>query len=451
MFITKMHLSRRTFLRGAGATIALPLLDGMIPALTALGKTAAKPVCRFGVVYIPNGMMMPQWTPAAEGSQFAFKPIMEPLAPFRDRLVVLTGLVDKPAYAAPGEGGGDHARAAATFLSGVHAKKTEGRDIRAGVSVDQIAAQTLGQHTQLASLELALESTDLLGACDVGYSCAYSNTIAWRTETTPLPMENDPRAVFERLFGDSDTTDPAVRLARQREDHSILDAVTDKVAALQRRLGSGDRTKLTEYLEAVRDVERRIRKAEEHAARELPVVQRPAGIPDTFEEHAKLMFDLQVLAYQSDLTRVITFMMAREASQRAYPEIGVADPHHPLSHHQNKSEKLAKLAIINAFHARLFAHFLEKLRATPDGEGSLLDNVAIVYGAGMSDSNQHLHSDLPILLAGGAAGQIKGGRHLRYPEDTPVTNLLLTLLDKVGVPAESVGDSTGRLVHLSGV
>jgi hypothetical protein len=453
MIVMKKAIPRRTVLRGIGATLALPLLDGMVPALSALGKTVAKPTIRLGTVYVPNGIWMNKWTPAAEGAAFELTPILESMAPFRDRLIVLSGLANREGDALPGEGSGDHARAAGAFLTGVHPKKTEGTDLRAGISMDQIAARELGKETQLASLELALESKAPVGACDPGYSCAYGNTLCWRSPTTPLPMENDPRAVFERLFGSSDSTDPAARLARIREDRSILDAVTQKLAGLQRALGPRDRTRLDEYLEAIRDVERRMRKAGEQSNTAVPVatMEQPAGIPATFQEQAKLMFDLQVLAYQADLTRVITFMMARETSNRAYPEIGVPDAHHPLSHHAGDADKIAKLIKVNIYHARMFGYYLEKLASTSDGDGSLLDHVVIIYGSGMSDGDRHNHHDLPLLLAGGGAGRISGGRHLRYSPETPVTNLFLTLLDKVGVPIESIGDSTGKVEHLSAV
>ena len=448
MIITKKHLSRRTVLRGLGTTLALPLLDGMVPALSALAKTAAAGARRMAVIYTPNGMMMPNWTPRGEGRGFEFSPILEALAPYRDELVVISGLADKYGWPQGDEGTGDHARAAATFLTGVHVKKTEGADIRGGVSMDQVAARTLGTETQLASLELAIESVEFLGACDSGYSCAYANTIAWRSPTTPLPMENDPRAVFERLFGGSDSTDAAARAARVSKEKSILDSVTDRVQELRRGLAPRDQVKIAEYLDAVRDVERRIQKVEEQSARELPVVDRPAGIPPTFEEHARLMFDLLLLAFQTDMTRVSTFMLGREVSGRAYPEIGVPDSHHPTSHHQNDPEKLRKLEKINTFHLKQFAYFVERLRSTPDGDGSLLDHSLLLYGSGISDSNIHMHDNLPLVLVGRAGGRIAGGRHVTYPKDTPVTNLFLNMLDIVGVPAETVGDSTGRLEHL---
>jgi uncharacterized protein DUF1552 len=450
MFITKKQLSRRTILRGFGATLALPLLDAMVPAMSAAAARAGA-VRRMAVVYTPNGMMMPNWTPKGEGTAFELSPILEPLAPYRDRMIVLSGLADKYGWPQGDEGTGDHARAAATFLTGVHIKKTEGADIEGGVSMDQIAARALGNETQLASLELSLESIEYLGACDSGYSCAYANSIAWRSPTTPLPMENDPRAVFERLFGASDSTDSAARLARIAKERSILDSVTDRVRELQRGLGARDGAKISEYLDAIRDVERRIQKAEEQSGRDLPLVDRPAGVPPSFQEHATLMFDLLLLAFQTDMTRVSTFMMGREVSGRSYPEIGVPDSHHPVSHHQNDPEKLARLGKINLFHIQQFATFVEKMRTTPDGDGSLLDHAMLLYGSGISDSNIHMHDNLPLVLVGGGAGQIRGGRHLRYPKDTPVANLFLNMLDKLGVPAESIGDSTGKLPYLTDV
>jgi hypothetical protein len=451
MIITKTSLSRRTVLRGLGASLSLPLLDAMVPALTAQRRTAAAGVRRMAVVYTPNGMMMPDWTPAGEGTAFEFSPILSALEPHRQQILVLSGLADKYGWPQGDEGTGDHARASATFLTGVHIKKTEGSDIRAGVSMDQIAARALGEDTQLASIELALESVELVGACDSGYSCAYANTIAWRGPSTPLPMENDPRALFERLFGATDSTDAAVRLARIKKERSILDSVSERVNDLRRGLGARDNAKLTEYLDAIRDVERRILKAEQQSARELPVVEQPAGIPPTFEEHAKLMFDLLMLAFRTDMTRVATFMLGREVSARAYPEIGVPDSHHPVSHHQNNPEQLKKLSKINIFHMKQFAYFVDQMKATEDGDGSLLDQSMLLYGSGISDSNVHMHDNLPLVLAGGGAGRIRGGRHIRYPQGTPVTNLFLNMLDKLGVPVEQVGDSTGRLEFLEGV
>ena len=436
MIITRKALPRRTVLRGLGASLALPLLDGMVPAFAALRKTAAAPVKRLGVVYVPNGMMMNHWTPGTEGSAFDFPTILEPLEPFRRHVEVLSGM-----HGVDGEG--PHARSSTRFLTGVGAKPDNGSDLSAAVSMDQLAGRVLGRETQLATLELALDGRDFAGSCDDGFSCAYTNTIVWANDTTPLPMENNPRVVFERLFGDSGSTDPAVRKARLRKDASLLDSVTERAGALSRELGARDRAKLDQYLDAVRDVERRIQMAEAQSGRELPVVDQPAGIPGTLGEHARLMFDLQALAYETDLSRVVTFMMGREITGRTYAEIGVPDAHHPISHHQRDPAKLEKLTRINQYHVQLFAEFLARLEATPDGDGTLLDHAMIVYGAGMADSNAHASQDLPILLAGGGAGT--GGHHVRYPEHTPLANLHLSLLDKLGVPAESLGHADGRL------
>jgi Protein of unknown function (DUF1552) len=449
--VTKVRLSRRAMLRGLGATMALPVLDAMTSAFTAAAQT---PVRRIGAIYVPNGMNIWNWTPKTEGSGFDFSPILKPLEPFRKNLVVLSGLANKEADGRVGEGTGDHSRAQTAYLTGVHAKKTEGADIHlegTGVSMDQIVARELGRETQLSSLELGLESNDLAGGCEDGYSCAYTGTIAWRSATTPLPIEANPRAVFERLFGASDSTDRDARLARLRKDHSILDAVAEEVNALQRKLGTPDQRKLSEYLDSVRDIERRIQMAEGQSNRELPVVQQPSGIPQTFEEYATLMFDLMALSYQTDLTRVVTFVIGREKSTRTYPEIGVPEPHHPVSHHQNRPDILDKQAKINTYHVKMFAHLLEKLQSVQDGDGSLLDHVMIVYGAGMSNSDIHFHHDLPVLVAGGGAGRVKGGQHIRVPRDTPMANLHLTLIEKMGVPIERFGDSEGKIELLAGV
>ncbi len=452
MIITKDSLPRRTFLRGVGASLALPLLDSMVPAFAAVRSSAAKPVPRLFTGYVPNGVIMDQWTPAAEGALTDLPATLQPLTPFKDKLLIVSGLADAPAFPLPGEGTGDHVRAAATFLTGVHPKKTDGPDIRGGTSMDQIAAGVLGRETVLASLELAIDPNELIGACEAGWSCAYANTLSWRNPTNPLPMENQPRAVFERLFGDTDDTTPEARLARIQEDRSILDSLVHEVADFQRVLGPDDRTKVTQYLDAIRDIERRIQLAEAQSHRELPELARPSGgIPDTFEEHARMMIDLQVLAFQADLTRVITFMMSREVSPRTYPELGIPDPHHGLSHHQNRPEQMAKLAKLNQHHISQIGYFMDKLAATPDGDGTLLDQVLIQYGCGISDGNQHLHVNLPVLVAGGAAGRVEGGRHMRVAEETPLTNLQLAVLEKLGVPTEKLGDSTGVVKHLSGV
>ena len=442
MMIFKKAMHRRTFLRGLGTTLALPLLDGMFPAMAAGGQAIAKRPNRLSVVYAANGMIMDKWTPAVTGTGYEPTPILEPLAPFRDRMLVLTGLTHNEGRALPNESTGDHARAGATFLTGVHPNKTEGADVRAGVSADQIVAKSFAQHTQLASLELCVDSPVLLGQCEAGYTCAYMNTLCWSSPTTPIPMENRPRVIFERLFGDHETTDPAVRLRQIQTDRSILDSVTEKVTRLLAGLGPTDRVKLTEYLDAVRDVERRIQRAEEQAGLELPILERPPDVPERFDEHARLMYDLQVLAFQTDMTRVCTFMTGREFGLRTYNEIGIPDGHHTLTHHQYRQDKIDKVIQINIYQARQFAYFLERMRATPDGDGSLLDHTLILYGSSLSDGNLHWHSNLPLLLLGGG---VRGGRHLRYPETTPMTNLILTMLDLLGVGLDSLGDSTGRL------
>ena len=444
MMITKKALPRRTVLRGMGATLALPLLDGMVPALSALGATAAKPALRFGAVYVPNGMVMQNWTPSTDGTAFELTPILQPLAPFRDQLLVLSGLNSTPP---PGVRGGTHSRASTKFLTAVHPGIWDRHE--APISMDQMAARELGRQTPLASLELGLEGANFAGSCDSGgFSCAFSYTISWSSASTPLPMEHNPRAVFERLFGDTDSTDPRERLSRVKAQRSILDSVSDDVARLQRELGPSDRRKVGAYLDAVRDVERRIEIVEAQGDREVPLMERPLGVPASFAEHAGLMYDLQLLAYQTDRTRVVTFMSGHELSGRTYPEIDVPDAHHPLSHHRSVPAALEKLTRINTYHLTLFASFLEKLRATPDGDGSLLDHVMILYGAGMSDSNAHSPYNLPILLLGGGGGQLKGGRHLAYPERTPLANLHVSLLDKLGVEVERLGDSTGSLSNL---
>ncbi len=442
MIITKKAIPRRTVLRGIGAGLALPLLDGMVPAFAAIRNSAANPVRRFGVVYVPNGMAMKHWTPDGEGTGFEITRLLDPIAAYRDQMTLLTGLNGVPSNA------GVHASAATRFLTGVTPARTES-NLRAGISVDQLLARELAKHTQLGSLELALDSRDVSGSCDVGFSCTYTNTISWRNETTPLMGENNPRAVFEQLFGDSGSTDPAARLDRMQKDQSILDSVTEKINALQSGLGASDRLRVNEYLDAVRDIERRIQMAEAQSDRELPEVDQPAGVPATYTEHAKLMFDLLLLAYQTDLTRVSTFMLAREISGRTYPEIGVPDSHHPTSHHRDDPTLYEKVAKINTFHLTLFSHFLEKARATPDGDGTLLDHMVMLYGAGMSDSNRHDNKGLPLVMVGGGSGHLKPAGHIRYAERTPISNLHLTILDKMGVPVDKMSDSTGKLELLS--
>jgi hypothetical protein len=447
MIVTKKHLSRRTVLRGMGATLALPLLDGMIPAFVPRTFAAIAPVKRFGALYVGMGENMNVWM-QPKGGELQINPIIQALEPFREHTVVLAGLDSKQAYSSDN---GQHPRAQSSWLTGCRAKKTDGPDIHLGVSLDQIVAREYAKETQLGSLELTLDPTDLAGNCAYGFSCAYNNTIAWRTPTTPLPMENNPRNVFERLFGATDTTDSSVRRRLLKVNASILDSVTEQVGGFKKGLGPVDRRKLAEYLDAVRDVERRVQKAEEQSNKELPIVEQPVGIPTSFEEHAKLMFDLQLLAFQTDLTRVFTFVLVRESSIRSYPEIGVPDSHHPLSHHQNNPDKLARLAKINAFHIKQLAYFVEKMKSTPDGEGSVLDHTMLLYGSGMSDSNLHVPENVPTLLVSGRGYGIKGNRYLQYPAGTPLSNLQLTMLDKMGFADESFGDSNGELTTLAGV
>ena len=448
MLITRKHLPRRTVLRGLGAAIALPLLDGMVPAATALARTAAAPIRRFGAFYVPNGMAMAWWFPQTEGALTELPPIAASLAQHKAQFLVLGGLDVEPANLV--KKGGDHARAAGTFLSCVPFDAISDSNVIAATTMDQIAAKELGKQTQLASLELAIESTDMLGVCD-NTSCSLTNTIAWSTPTTALPCDNDPRSVFERLFGTSGSTDQAARLARIEQDRSILDAVIDEIARLDLGLGPADRRKFDEYLDAVRDAERRIQMAEAQSARELPVMEQPAGVPDDYGEHARLMMDLLALAYQVDMTRISTFMLAREVSGRAYPEIGVSDSHHPLSHHQDEPAKLDRLSKVNEYHFRQFAYLVDKLAATPEGDGTLLDNTLFLYGSGISDSNTHFHEDLPIALVGGKAAGIEGGRFVRYPQGTPLANLHVAVLDKLGFPVDEFGDSTGKLDRLTGI
>ncbi|HUK17703.1 MAG TPA: DUF1552 domain-containing protein [Bryobacteraceae bacterium] len=450
MIITRKSLARRTFLRGVGTALALPFLDAMVPAL-GRGSSLAKPV-RLSFVYVPNGIIMEHWTPAAEGTGFEFPSTMKALEPFRDRLTVFTGLAQHTGDAL-GDGAGDHARAGATWLTGVHPKKTEGADIHAGISADQVAAREFGKQTQLGSLEIGLEQPTLAGGCDSGYSCAYTNTVSWRSETTPMPMEVNPRSVFERMFGDGESTSPEARLAALKEQRSILDYITGDIDRLETNLGAGDRGKLSQYLDAIRDIERRIQKAEEqNATMKIPLMERPASAPEEFVDHAHLMMDLMAIAYQTDMTRVVSFMMAREGSTRSYREIGISDGHHPLTHHMHDQQKIDKVTKINAHHVDTFSYLLKKLASTPDGDGTLLDHSLILYGSSISDGNAHTHFDLPLVLAGGGGGRLKGGRHLKYPKMTPMNNLLLSMLEMSGVPIpEKLGDSTGEIQLLAGV
>jgi hypothetical protein len=447
-FITRKHLPRRTFIRGVGATLSLPLLEAMVPARTALAQTAATPAVRLGLLFIPHGAVMNQWTPASVGA-LELSPTLMPLAAHRDQVVVLSNLAHEMAGPqGPGDNGGDHTRCPAVFLNGVHPKRTDGADIRAGTTIDQMAAENIGQQTLLPSLELAVEDySGLVGSCDVGFSCTYMNTISWRTPTSPMPMEINPRVVFDRMFGDGATAEE--RLERIERQRSILDAVAGQIRRLQGDLGASDRGRVTEYLDTVREIERRIQLAERQAANpNLEVPDTPSGIPDDHEEHTRLMFDLMAIAYQADITRISTFMMAREVSYRTFPKLGISEAFHPASHHQNNPQRLEQLAKINAFHVQQVAHLLDRLKATPDGDGTLLDHSLILYGSAMSNSNVHDHAPLPVLVAGGAGGKLKGGRHLSYPTGTPMSNLLVSILNKAGVEQERVGDSTGLLSDL---
>jgi hypothetical protein len=441
MIVTKKALPRRTFLRGIGATVALPLLDAMVPSMTALARTTAGPVRRLGFVYMPMGCDATRWTPPGGTKLVELSPALESLRPIVDQLTVITNLELKNAYP------GTHATSNAAFLSAAKAKWTESSDYYLGTTVDQIAAKEIGRETLLPSLELSMDLLQTVGQCDNGYACVYQNNLSWSSATTPLPAEAHPRIVFERLFGDGGTA--ADRREALQRRASLLDWIRDDVTRLQNRLGPADRTRIDQYLDTVREVERRIQKAEAGTAEQpLPDLDRPVGVPASYADHARLMFDLQVLALQGDVTRVITFQLARETSNRTYPEIGVPDPHHPLTHHGNDPEKIARMAKINAFHVSLFAYFLEKLKATPEGDGTLLDHVLYLYGSGMGDPNVHNHVNLPILVAGGGAGRHNGARHIKYAEPTPLANLHLTLLEKVGVRMDAFADSTGKIDEL---
>lgn len=443
MFITKRALPRRTFLRGLGASLSLPLLEAMVPSLTAAADTPASParLRRLGFVYMPMGCDVTRWTPPGEETLDELSPSLAELATVKQHVAVITNLELRNAYP------GTHATSNASFLSAAKAKRTESTDYRLGTTVDQIAAQQIGRQTQLPSLELAMDLHSMVGQCDNGYACVYQNNLSWSSPTTPLPAEAHPRLVFENLFGEGGSA--AERRAALQKRASLLDSVLEELTRLKSQLGPGDRDRIDQYLESVRDVERRIQQAETAAAENpLPDLDRPTGVPAAYADHARLMFDLQILAMQGDITRVITFQLARETSNRTYPEIGVSDPHHPLTHHGNDPEKIAKVAKINRFHVSLFAEFLEKLRSTPEGEGTLLDHSLYLYGSGMGNPNVHDHTNLPILVAGGAAGKMGGGRHLRFREATPLANLHLTLLDKVGVRLDAFADSQGKVEDL---
>ena len=445
MFLTSKSLPRRTLLRGLGATLALPFLDAMIPAFSLRGRAAARPVHRFQTFYVPNGMAMEHWLPKGEGEAFALSPILEPLQPYRQQLLVLSGIKANWNYI--------HAGASGSFLTGTTRGGRNEVEIIADVSIDQLLARHFAAETQVPSLELSMDAPANAGACTGNLSCVYTHTLSWRSPTQPLPMEWNPRAVFERLFGDSGSTDWKAREARLRQRKSILDSVAEKLASIKSDLGAGDRTKVDEYVEAVRDVERRIQRAEEQSDVALPAVEQPQGAPPVFEDHLALMLDLQLLALQSDLTRVMTFMIGKEQSARPYPQIGVPEAHHPLSHHNDIPELIAHMSKINRYHVELFSKYLAKLRATPDGDGTLLDHVTILYGSGISNSTRHSGDNLPLLVVGGGSGTLKGGRHLAYSNQPTMANLLVTLMDKMGTPVEKIGGSTGKLPldMLSGV
>jgi hypothetical protein len=440
-FITRKSLPRRTFLKGVGASFALPLLDAMIPAATAAIRTSADGVRRLGYIFMPMGCDESRWTPGSEDTLDKLSPILDSLKPVKDQMTVFTNMELKPAYP------GSHATSNSSFLSAAKAKVTESSDYYLGTTADQVAAKQIGHQTQLPSLELAMDLMQTVGQCDNGYACVYQNNLSWSSPTTPLPAEAHPRLVFENLFGEGGT--PEERRAALRERASLLDSIADDMNRLKRELGASDQARVSEYLDSIREVERRIQNAETDSKdNPLPDLERPMGVPASYADHARLMFDLQLLAFQGDITRVTTFQIARETSNRTYPEIGVPDPHHPLSHHGDDPNKIARMAKINAFHVSLFAEYLEKLQNTPEGNGSLLDNVLLLYGSGIGNPNVHNHTNLPIILAGGAAGGMKGNRHIRYDKPTPLANLHLTLLDKVGVKLDKFGDSNGKLDNL---
>ena len=441
MILTRKSLPRRTFLRGMGATVALPLLDAMIPAATAMTRTPAIPVKRLGFVFMPMGCDIGRWTPTGGAQLEELSPILTSLSPVKEHISVLSNLELAPAYP------GTHATSNAAFLSAARAKLTESADYFLGTTVDQIAARQMGVATQLPSLEMSMDLMQTVGQCDNGYACVYQNNLSWASPTTPLPAEAHPRLIFETLFGEGGTAQE--RQAALRKRASLLDWVGEDLSRLRRNLGPADRSKVDDYLEAVREVERRIQKAETDVLdHPLPDLDRPTGVPAAYADHARLMFELQILAFQGDITRVTTFQLARETSNRTYPEIGVSDPHHPLSHHGNDPDKVEKMSRINAFHVSLFSEFLQKMKATSDGHGTLLDHSLFLYGSGMGNPNVHDHHNLPIIVAGGAAGGMKGGRHIRFEKPTPLANLHLTLLDKAGVKLDAFGDSTGKVMEL---
>jgi uncharacterized protein DUF1552 len=445
MVITKMALPRRSFLQGIGVAIALPFLDSMVPALGAATLPAAT-AKRLGFFYVPNGMYLPNFHPKTVGSNFEYTPVLKPLEPFRKHVNVVSGLSNLGVIS-PNEGGGVHTRAHAGWLNGVLPKRTEGADITAGKTIDQYAADKLGADTPLRSLELTTESSFQVGNCENGYSCAYLNSTSWRTPNVPLPHERDPRVVFQRMFGDGGSV--SARMEQMRRDRSILDSVTDSFSRLGKRVGASDRHAISDYLDSIREVEQRIQKAEANNANApLPTVVQPAGVPDEYDEHAKLLIDLLLLGYQADITRVSCMQIARESSQRSYPWIGVPEPHHPVSHHQNDPHNIQQKTKIDAYHLSLVARMVEKMSQMPEGDGTVLDHSILVYGAGMGDGDHHTPVDLPVVLIGGGAGTLQGGRHLQYEMNTPFMNLGLTLLEKLDVHVDKIADSTGHLTDL---
>jgi hypothetical protein len=442
------HLPRRAFLRGMGTTLALPFLDAMMPAFAAPASSPVSPT-RLAFIYAPTGMDMRYWKSSMAGADFEFLRILKPLEEYRKDVLLVSGLAHHNGLAL-GDGGGDHGRAAASYLTGVHPKKTEGGDLKCGISVDQIAAARIGKETRLASLELGCEDGRQVGNCDTGYSCAYTNNVSWRSESQPLPPEVNPRAVFERLFGDLDPDEsPKARSNRQAYNRSVLDLVMDQTQRLQGKLGGSDKRKLEEYLSSIRDIESRIQKTEQESVQIPAKLEKPAGVPLNYAEHARLLFDLLVVAMQTDSTRVVTFMMAREGGLKPYPEIGVPEAHHSISHHRNDPVLMEKVAKINCYHLEQFAYLVGKMKNTPDGDGSLLDHSVLVYGSGLSDPNRHDHNDLPTVIVGNAKGRIRTGRHLVFEKDTPMSNLHLSLLDCVGVPVDHFGDASGKLEHVT--
>jgi hypothetical protein len=447
MIISRKSMNRRTILRGTGAMLALPLMEAMMPASSVAAEMAQAARKRLHVIYTPNGMMMQNWTPAQEGEGYAITPILKPLEPYKDKFAVVSGL-DHVQAEALGDGAGDHGRCCGSYLTGMHVKKTEGADLASGISMDQVVAKQFGELTQIPSLEMGLEPPSLVGSCDTGYSCAYTNTLSWSSASTPLPVTINPREIFERLFGDGDSLDAKSRLAQLRRQASILDFVADDAKRLSNKMSATDKLKLEEYMTSVRDIERRIQKMEKGGGdvAVLPSYVRPSGVPDGFEDHAHMMIDLMVLAAQADLTRVNTLMLAREVSGRSYPEIGVPDAHHALSHHGNDPEKIAKLTKINTLHIEQIAYYVKRMGETKDGTGTLLDNTFLMAGASLADSNKHDHRNLPTLVAGGL---VKGNRHVVAPKDTPMTNMMLSMMDALGVHVEKLGDSTGRLANFT--